>query len=75
MNNKEKVIKEFFDPKNDHLTVREFRRKVALFEEVGDNKFPEETRHQTALRYIKERGSSSNKSGAKQDNQHYLRWK
>ncbi len=82
MNNEEKAIKEFFDPKNDHLTIKEFRGNIALLEEVGDKelrdkyeelimavskKFPEETRHQTALRYIVEHENSSNESCGKED--------
>jgi len=37
---------------------------------VVQNKFPDETRHQTALRYIMEREASSNNSAGKSMTQH-----
>ena len=67
---------------NEEKAIKEFRGNIALLEEVGDKelrdkyeelimavskKFPEETRHQTALRYIVEHENSSNESCGKQD--------
>ena len=47
--------------------LRELRAQYEELIMAVSKKFPEETRHQTALRYIMERENSSNDSGAKQD--------